>query len=202
MCPGGWIVPAATEPEGLVVNGMSRSRRDSPYANSGIVVAIEPGDWAAIGDDPLWGGIELQQRLERAACNHGGGKLRAPATRICDFIARRGSTTVPNSSYLPGLTASDVAAVLATSHLDLAARLRDALRVFQRQVRGFASGDAVMVATESRSSSPLRVPRDTESLQSTLSGLYPCGEGAGYAGGIVSAALDGMRVARAIYRNR
>ena len=196
MCPGGWIVPAATEPDGVVVNGMSLSRRDSPFANSGLVVAIELADLR--GDAPTRG-VDLQRALERAAAVAGGGDLRAPATRATDFVRGRGSSTVPHSSYEPGLTAGDVGAVLDTTGLPLAARLREALVAFDRQMRGYLTEEAVLVGVESRTSSPVRVPRDPERLVAPdLPGLYPCGEGAGYAGGIVSAALDGMRVARAI----
>lgn len=199
MCPGGWIVPAATEADGVVVNGMSLSRRDSPYANSGLVVAIELADLEALGLRGPLGGVELQRRLEVAAATAGGGLLRAPATRATDFVAGRGSSTAPASSYQPGLHATDVAAVLAASGLDLAGRVREALRRFDRQLRGYVSDDAVLVGVESRTSSPVRVPRDPATLESpTVAGLYPSGEGAGYAGGIVSAALDGVRVARAI----
>ncbi|MEZ4360891.1 MAG: NAD(P)/FAD-dependent oxidoreductase [Kofleriaceae bacterium] len=199
MCPGGWIVPAATEPDGLVVNGMSLSRRDSPYANSGLVVSIEVADLARLGLPSPLGGIELQRRLERAAALAGGGGLRAPATRATDFARGRGSSTVPATSYQPGLHACDVAEVLAATGLPLAERLREALPVFDRQLRGYLSEEAVLVGVESRTSSPVRVLRDPATLESpTLAGLYPCGEGAGYAGGIVSAAMDGMRVARAI----
>jgi uncharacterized FAD-dependent dehydrogenase len=196
MCPGGWIVPAATEPDGVVVNGMSLSRRDSPYANSGLVVAVELADLRSA--DPL-AGIELQRGLERAAALAGGGMLRAPATRVTDFLARRPSSTVPATSYQPGLTAGDVGAVLDTTGVPLAARLREAFAAFDRQMRGYVTEEAVLVGVESRTSSPVRVPRDPATLQSPdLAGLYPGGEGAGYAGGIVSAALDGMRIARAI----
>ncbi len=195
MCPGGWIVPAATEPDGIVVNGMSLSRRDSPFANSGLVVSIEPKDFAGA----VHGGVELQRRLERAAAIAGGGALRAPATRAPDFVRGRGSSTVPRTSYQPGLAAGDIGEVLDTTGLPLAARLREALAVFDRQMHGYLTEDAVLVGVESRTSSPVRVPRDATSLESPrVAGLYPCGEGAGYAGGIVSAALDGMRVARAI----
>jgi hypothetical protein len=199
MCPGGWIVPASTEPDGVVVNGMSLSRRDSPFANSGLVVSIELADVAALGLHPVTGGVELQRKLERAAAIAGGGELRAPATRVTDFIARRASSTLPPSSYQPGLAASDVGELLDATGLPLAARLREALPVFDRQMHGYITADAVLVGVESRTSSPVRVPRDPERLASVdLPGLYPCGEGAGYAGGIVSAALDGIRVARAI----
>lgn len=196
MCPGGWIVPAATEPDGVVVNGMSLSRRDSPYANSGLVIAIEPGDIP--GDDPLRG-IALQRAVEQAAAVAGGGLLRAPAQRATDFVRGHISSALPATSYQPGLGAADLGAVLDRAGLPLAARLRDALRNFDRNMRGYLTDEAVLVGVESRTSSPVRVPRDPDSLEAeTLPGLYPCGEGAGYAGGIASAALDGMRVARAI----
>jgi uncharacterized FAD-dependent dehydrogenase len=203
MCPGGWIVPAATEPDGVVVNGMSLSRRDSPFANSGIVVGVELADLARIGLDGPLGGIELQRRIERAAAIAGGGALRAPATRATDFVRGRASTTAPRTSYQPGLAPTDIAAVLDASGLDLSARLRDAIRAFGGTLRGFVSEEGVLVGVESRTSSPVRVPRDPSSLESPdLAGLYPGGEGAGYAGGIVSAALDGVRLARAIVRKR
>lgn len=208
MCPGGWIVPASTEPDGLVVNGMSLSRRDSPYANSGLVVAIDVTDLQRLGLPAPLGGIELQRRLERSALLAGGNSisgpdgprgLRAPATRATDFARGRASSTVPSTSYEPGLHATDVAAVLDVTGLPLAQRLREGLAAFDRQLRGYLTEEAVLVGVESRTSSPVRVPRDATTLQSpTLPGLYPCGEGAGYAGGIVSAAMDGVRVARVI----
>ena len=199
MCPGGWIVPAATEPDGVVVNGMSLSRRDSPFASSGLVVAVEVADLARLGLPQPLGGIELQRRLERAAAIAGGGELRAPATRATDFVRGKPSSTVPATSYQPGLAAGDVGAVLDATGLPLAARLREALVAFDRQMRGYLTEDAVLVGVESRTSSPVRIPRDRERLVSPdLANLYPCAEGAGYAGGIVSAALDGVRVARAI----
>jgi len=200
MCPGGWIVPAATEPDGVVVNGMSLSRRDSPYANSGLVVAIDPTDLP--GDDPLRG-IAYQRAIEQAAARAGGGRLRAPAQRAVDFVRGRMSSTLPTTSYQPGLASADVNALLSVPDLPIAARLRDALRHFDRQMHGYLSEDAVLIGVESRTSSPVRVVRDPQSLESVaLKGLYPCGEGAGYAGGIVSAAIDGMRVARAIVRSQ
>jgi uncharacterized protein len=199
MCPGGWIVPAATEPDAVVVNGMSLSRRDSPYANSGLVVSIDAADVERLGLALPLGGVELQRALERAAASAGGGALRAPATRATDFARGRPSSTVPATSYQPGLAAGDIAAVLDTTGLPLAARLREALAAFDRQLRGYLTDDAVLVGVESRTSSPVRIPRDRGRLESPdLAALYPCAEGAGYAGGIVSAALDGMRVARAI----
>jgi hypothetical protein len=199
MCPGGFIVPAATEVGGLVVNGMSLSRRDSRYANSGLVVGLEPGDWEAAGFTGPLGGVDLQRAVEAAAWSAGGKDLVAPATRASDFVAGRASTTVPDSSYLPGLAASDLRDVLASSRLPLAHKITEALRVFDRRMRGYASSEAVLVATESRTSAPLQVLRDPARLDSpTVRGLYPTGEGAGWAGGIVSAALDGLRVAESI----
>lgn len=199
MCPGGWIVPASTEVDGLVVNGMSLSRRDSPYANSGLVVSVEPGDWERAGFEGPLGGVALQRAVEHAAWSAGGKSLVAPATRATDFLAGRASSTVPESSYVPGLAATDVREVLRASRLPLADKLAEALRVFDRRLPGYASSDAVLVAAESRTSAPLRVLRHAERLDSpALSGLYPCGEGAGWAGGIVSSALDGIRVAEAI----
>ncbi|MEZ4224858.1 MAG: FAD-dependent oxidoreductase [Polyangiaceae bacterium] len=199
MCPGGFIVPAATDREGLVVNGMSLSRRDSPFANSGLVTSIELADLEQLGSSDALGGVRLQQRVEAAALAAGGGALRAPATRVTDFLAGRGSSTVPKCSYRPGILGSDVGAVLAESGLSLAQRLRDGLRRFGGNMRGFVSEEAVLVATESRTSAPVRVRRDPDTLQCPeLAGVFPAGEGAGYAGGIVSAAVDGMRIARAI----
>ena len=199
MCPGGWIVPAATEPDGLVVNGMSLSRRDSPYANSGMVVSIEVEDARRAGFDGPLAGLQLQRAIERRGFEAGGGAQRAPATRLTDFLAGRSSASVPDSSYVPGLTPGNLADVLDSTGLPIASRLREGLAVFGRKMPGFVSQEAVLVGVESRTSCPVRIPRDPGSLESPdVAGLYPCGEGAGYAGGIVSAALDGIRVARVI----
>jgi len=199
MCPGGWVVPASTAPDELVVNGMSLSRRDSPYANSGLVVGIEPTDWTKAGFSGPLAGVQLQRHLERAAFTAGGGALVAPATRTTDFMARRASSTLPESSYIPGLLATDIGQVLDSVGVDLARRLRAALSRFARSMPGYVSDDAILIGVESRTSSPVRVPRDAHSLASPeIDGLYPAGEGGGYAGGIVSAALDGMRVAEAL----
>lgn len=199
MCPGGWIVPAMTDDECLVVNGMSLSKRDSGFANSGLVVGVELEDYAALGLEGPLAGIEVQRRAERAARALGGGDNRAPATRVDDFLARRGSSTTPATSYLPGLTATNVAEALDATGLPLAARMRDALAVFDRKLRGYGSTEAVLVGVESRTSAPVRIVRDPESLEAVgARGLYPAGEGAGYAGGIVSAAVDGIRIAERI----
>jgi uncharacterized FAD-dependent dehydrogenase len=198
MCPGGWIVPAATEPDGVVVNGMSLSRRDSPFANSGLVVAVSVEDSARVGLAGPMAGIELQRRIERASAVAGGGELCAPGVRATDFVGRRASTSLPKTSYQPGIREADMDAVLGASGLPLAERLREALVEFDRKMRGYVSDEAVLIGVESRTSSPVRVVRDNDTLMSpTVAGLFPCGEGAGYAGGIVSAAMDGVKVARA-----
>ncbi len=196
MCPGGWVVPASTEPGGLVVNGMSLSKRGSPYANSGLVVGVEPEDWQRAGFAGPLGGVDFQRRLEETAFVAGGGALRAPATRVTDLLAGRSSSTLPEGSYQPGLQAGDVSEVLDCTGHRLSERLRGGIRQFERRMRGYMTEEAVLIGVESRSSSPVRVPRSRTSLQSLdLDGLYPAGEGAGYAGGIVSAAMDGLRIA-------
>ncbi|HMJ10556.1 MAG TPA: FAD-dependent oxidoreductase [Polyangiaceae bacterium] len=201
MCPGGFVVPASTDAEGLVVNGMSLSKRDSPFANSGLVVSLEPAELAAHGFEGVFAGVEFQRAVERAACVAGGGMLRAPATRVSDFLAGRASSSVPKTSYQPGLNPSNVAEVLDTAGVPLSSYLKQALQRFERRMRGYLSEEAVLIGVESRTSSPVRVVRDENTLEARgLCGLYPCGEGAGYAGGIVSAALDGVRVAEAITR--
>jgi hypothetical protein len=199
MCPGGFVVPASTEPGEVVVNGMSLSKRGSAYANSGVVVSVEPEDVLRIGLRGPLAGVELQRRIERAAFVAGGGELRAPATRVTDFVAGRSSSTVPEASYIPGLTATDLSQVLDAGGLALAQRLRQALTDFNRRLRGFLTEEAVLIGVESRTSSPVRIVRSNETFESPdILGLYPCGEGAGFAGGIVSAALDGILVAARI----
>ncbi len=195
MCPGGFIVAAATEDGAVVVNGMSPSKRNSRYANSGMVVGVGP---QTFGDDPL-AGVRYQASVEQAAFRAGGGRFRAPAQRIDDYLAGRVSTTLPECSYRPGLNAVDLADVLPPR---IDQPLRDALQSFERRnMRGYITREAVMVGVESRSSAPIRVVRERETLQSTShEGLFPGGEGAGYAGGIVSAALDGLRLADAVAR--
>jgi hypothetical protein len=196
MCPGGWIVPATTEPDAIVVNGMSLSRRGSLFANSGIVVAIEPPDLSPLGYDGVFGGVRFQRDIERHAFELGGGAQTAPAQRIADFLAGRASGTLPKSSYRPGLRAAPLHRELPEI---LVGRLRVALASFARMMRGYDTEEAVAVGVESRTSSPIRVVRDRGTLENpTLGGLYPCGEGAGYAGGIASAAIDGIRVAERI----
>lgn len=198
MCPGGWIVPASTDKHGLVVNGMSLSRRDSPFANSGLVVAIGLEDMEKLGLKGPLAGIELQNKLEARTLFAGGGGLVAPASRVEDFVRGRLSRDLPTTSYLPGLKAADMTSLLDVTLLPLASRLKEALLYFNQVMPGYLTNEAIVVGVESRTSSPVRIVRDERSLSSNLLGLYPCGEGAGYAGGIMSAAMDGIKIARQI----
>ncbi|WEK37767.1 MAG: FAD-binding protein [Candidatus Pseudobacter hemicellulosilyticus] len=200
MCPGGIIAPAATSPGELVVNGWSPSKRNNPYANSGMVVAVEDKDFAGLQKQfgPL-AAMEFQRAVEAKAFQAGGGHFVAPAQRMVDFAEGKLSASLPDCSYLPGLRSAPLQEVLPGF---IHQALRQALREFGKKMRGrpgmpgYFTNEAVLVATESRTSSPVRIPRDPESLQHPqVSGLYPCAEGAGYAGGIVSAAMDGERVA-------
>lgn len=196
MCPGGWIVPAATENDEVVVNGMSLSRRDSPFANSGLVVTVEPEDVAAFSaEHGILAGIAYQKELERVAKRAGGGGQVAPGQRVPDFVAGRISRELPEMSYFPGAKAAPLHELLPGA---VVSRMRSGLKLFDRRIRGYAAEHALLLGFETRTSSPLRIPRERDSLEHPeLKGLFPCGEGAGYAGGIVSAALDGMRVAEA-----
>jgi uncharacterized FAD-dependent dehydrogenase len=196
MCPGGFIVPSATEQDEVVVNGMSLSRRDSPFANSGLVVSVETEDLAPFAGHGVLAGVAYQKSLEVMAAEAGGGVQRAPAQRVTDFIAGRGSSSLPPCSYKPGITAMPLHELLPPA---LSRRLQAGLREFGGSMRGYVTEEAIVVGVETRTSSPVRVPRDHETLEHPqVARLYPCGEGAGYAGGIVSAAIDGMRVADAL----
>ena len=197
MCPGGFVVPAVSETDGLVVNGMSPSNRGSHWANSGMVVELHPED---LPEEYRKHGVlammRFQQEMERRAFVEAGNSLIAGAQRMKDFVDGKPSRNIPPSSYLPGVQ---------TSRLDLwmpsivANRLRKGFKVFGRNARGFLTNDAVVIGVETRTSSPLRIPRDYALLHHVnLQGLYPCGEGAGYAGGIVSSAIDGERCAEAL----
>jgi uncharacterized FAD-dependent dehydrogenase len=198
MCPGGIIAPASTAPDELVVNGWSPSRRNNPYANSGIVVSVEEKDMAPFRKYGPLAGIYFQQSVERKAFREGGGRFVAPAQRMADFVAGKISSTLPACSYLPGIHAASLDQVLPSFIYN---SLRQAFPLFGKKMKGYFTNEAVLVATESRTSSPVRVPRDPHSLQHPQIGnLFPCGEGAGYAGGIVSAAMDGERVADQIVR--
>ena len=195
MCPGGIICPAATENNEIVVNGWSPSKRNTPYANSGIVVEIQPRDLKGLANNPL-AGIQYQQQVEQLAYVSGGGKQVAPAQRLSDFVRMKPSSSLPDCSYLPGIHATNLQEVLPKA---IHQRLRGAFRLFGERMKGYLTNEAVVVAVESRTSSPVRIPRDKESMMHPqVEGLYPCGEGAGYAGGIMSAAIDGGRSAIAI----
>lgn len=197
MCPGGFIVPAATSPGEVVVNGMSPSHRNSKWANAGIIVETRVEDIPA--SFAKYGGLKgmyYQQWLEQEAFKYGGERQTAPAQRLTDFISRRESASLPAVSYFPGVVSSPLHGWLPPF---IAERLREGFLQFERKMRGFVTAEAVITGVESRSSSPVRIPRDQESLEHTgVKGLYPAGEGSGYAGGILSSAVDGIRVARAV----
>jgi len=197
MCPGGFIVPAATENDEVVVNGMSLSKRDSPFANSGMVVTVEPEDIVDLTNQyGVLGGIVFQKQLEQLAKRAGGSGQVAPAQRLIDFLKKRDSKTLAKTSYKPGLAESRIDELLPDFISD---RMAEGLSLFGNKMRGYISDECNLIGFETRTSSPVRIPRDSDSLQHPeLPGLFPCGEGAGFAGGIVSAALDGMRCADAL----
>jgi uncharacterized FAD-dependent dehydrogenase len=220
MCPGGIIAPAATDPGELVVNGWSPSKRDNPYANSGMVVQVQVEEALKQMADKRWQGrttddgrqttggnsvnrqlstfnplalMHFQQMVEQKAFTAGGGKMVAPAQRMADFVAGKTSASLPECSYIPGLQSADLSTVLPPF---IHQSLQQGFKAFGQKMRGYFTNDAVVVATESRTSSPVRIPRDNDTLEHPqIKGLYPCAEGGGYAGGIVSAAMDGERVA-------
>jgi uncharacterized protein len=193
MCPGGQVVAATSEAGRVVTNGMSQYSRAERNANAGLVVGVTPADYP--GD--VLAGVEFQRRLESAAFIAGGGDYRAPGQRVGDFLAGRASTTLGTviPSYQPGVTPADLAQVLPDWAV---VAMREALRAFDRDIPGFAMADAVMTGVETRTSSPLRIPRGFDFESVNTPGLYPAGEGAGYAGGILSAGVDGIRVAEAL----
>ncbi|MCM1301429.1 MAG: FAD-binding protein [Alistipes senegalensis] len=197
MCPGGFIVPAMTDAAQSVVNGMSPSGRTSPYANSGLVTEVRLSDFEHLRAE--WGelaGLRFQQQLEELARRHGGDRQTAPAQRVTDFVAGRASRTLPATSYIPGIVPSRLDEWLPRFMAD---GLRQGLATFGRRMRGFVTDQAVVVGVESRTSTPVRIPRDPATLMHPeIEGLFPAGEGAGYAGGIISAALDGERIAEAV----
>jgi uncharacterized FAD-dependent dehydrogenase len=192
MCPGGIIAPCATEAGEIVVNGWSPSKRNNPFANSGTVVQINMEDVQGDNADPFKM-LNFQHQIEQLAYKAGGGKLVAPAQRMVDFVEGRLSTTLPENSYLPGTKSVELKEVLPDWIND---RLRRALPAFGKKMKGYYTNEAILVGVESRTSSPVKVPRDKETLQHPqVQGLFPCGEGAGYAGGIISAAIDGINCA-------
>ncbi|HUB61342.1 MAG TPA: FAD-dependent monooxygenase [Puia sp.] len=197
MCPGGIIAPASTDNGELVVNGWSPSKRNNPFANSGMVVTIEEKDLQAFRKHGPLAGLYFQQQVEQKAFVSGGGKFVAPAQRMTDLVEGRLSADLPACSYLPGLRSAPLKNVLPGFVYDA---LRKGLSLFGEKKPGYFTREAVVVATESRTSSPVRVPRDAERLHHPqIRNLFPCGEGAGYAGGIISAAMDGEKVADSVY---
>ena len=195
MCPGGLMVPSATSPGEIVLNGMSLSRRDSQFANSGLVVSLNPTDFEQ-PDDPFCG-LYFQSAVEQGAFNAGDGSQKAPAQRITDFMQSRVSATLPPASYIPGLWSAPVHALLPKL---IVGPMKAGIKEFAGQMKGFFSEEAILVAPESRTSSPVRIPRNSLSMHPDCEGLFPCGEGAGYAGGIVSAAMDGQACAKAAFQ--
>lgn len=196
MCPGGIIAPAATNANELVVNGWSPSKRNNPFANSGIVVSIELSDTRGFTKHGSLAGLYFQQDVEQKAYAAGGGGFVAPAQRLQDFVDDKISDSLPLCSYLPGIACADLKQVLpAFVHRQLKAGFKE----FGKKMKGWLTNEGIAVATESRTSSPIRIPRNADTLQHPqIRRLYPCGEGAGFAGGIVSAAMDGQRVANQI----
>ncbi len=195
MCPGGIIAPAATAPGEIVVNGWSPSKRNNAFANSGLVVTVDENDFKPYAKFGPLAAMQLQSAVEQK-CFAVSGNLQAPAQRVLDFVNKVHSATLPDCSYLPGIKSSALDDVLPDF---IAKSLRDALQSFGKKLKGYVTNEAVMMATESRTSSPVRIPRDKETLEHPqIKGLYPCGEGAGYAGGIISAAIDGERCAEAL----
>jgi uncharacterized protein len=197
MCPGGIIAPASTQHNKLVVNGWSPSKRNNAYANSGIVVAVDHEDYKPFAKYKELSALYYQNDIEANVFNAGGGKYVAPAQRVSDFMANKTSSTLPSCSYLPGINSVNINELLPKA---IASRLMLGFKAFNAKMKGYIQNEAIIVATESRTSSPVRIPRDNVTLQHPqIIGLYPCGEGAGYAGGIVSAAMDGVRIAHAVY---
>ncbi len=192
MCPGGLIVPAATSPGELVVNGMSLSRRDSAFANAAMVVTIDENPFP----HDILGGIKYQKSLEQKVYEYGDGSQAAPAQRVTDFLKDQVSSTLPDCSYIPGIYAGPLHQLLPE---EIVRRIKRALAIFDKRMKGYITKEALFVGLESRTSAPVRIPRHRETLMHEgIQSLFPAGEGAGYAGGILSAALDGERVAEAV----
>ena len=198
MCPGGIIVPASTSPDEIVVNGMSLSKRNSPFANSGLVVSVNSNDWKTYDSEDPFGGLKFQQDYEKQTFEWANKTQSAPAQRVTDFIKGKDSESLPRASYIPGLKSLPLHQLLPSI---IRKTLQKALIIFDRRMKGYVTDEAIIVAAESRTSSPIRVTRDKETyMHPQVDGLFPCGEGAGYAGGIVSSAIDGENVADAVVR--
>lgn len=196
MCPGGIIAPCATEKEEVVTNGWSPSKRNNPYANSGIVVSVAPEDLPNYKENDPFVCLDFQKKVEYDCWVAGGKTQQVPAQRMVDFVQGKTSTDFPKTSYQPGIVSVNLAAVLPPL---IAKRLQKAFIKFGRKMKGYYTNEAVLHAPESRTSSPVSIPRDPDTLEHiNIKGLYPCGEGAGYAGGIISAAIDGINCVDAI----
>ncbi|MFH0895742.1 MAG: FAD-dependent oxidoreductase [Bacteroidota bacterium] len=193
MCPGGMIVPAATGPGELVVNGMSNSQRNSPFANAGIVTAVDANDFKDFEKSGVLSGLRYQAEMEKHAFIAGGSTQAAPAQKLMDFLKGKLSSKIPETSYTPGLASAPLHEILP---FPVAKRLKEGLKLFEKKMRGFLTDEAVLIGVESRTSSPLRIPRYPDTYEHIqFKGLFPCGEGSGYSGGIMSSALDGERCA-------
>jgi uncharacterized protein len=198
MCPGGLVVPAATAPGEIVVNGMSMSRRDSEYANSGTVVAIELEDLQNYQQHGVFSTMLFQKEVEQKMFQAGDGSQKAPAQRLTDFVHQKISSTLPSTSYIPGLISAPMHDILPPS---VYGRLREGVLQFGKMMKGYMTEEANVIGTESRTSSPVRIPRNSETyMHDAIKGFFPCGEGAGYAGGIISAAMDGQNVAKGVVK--
>ncbi len=198
MCPGGLIVPAATAPGELVVNGMSLSRRDSPFANSGFVTSVSVEELVEHGYEGLYATMNFQKDVEQKMFESGDGTQKAPAQRVKDFVDQKMSEELNPTSYIPGIYSADMNALLPEF---IAKRLRRGITEIDKKMAGYNTNEANIIGVESRTSSPIKIPRDRETYMHTeVKGLFPCGEGAGYAGGILSACMDGENVASAVKR--
>lgn len=197
MCPGGIIVPASTNKDELVLNGMSVSKRNSPFANAGLVVSVTEKDWhKKYGKYGIFAGLEYQKALEHRCYKAGGETQAAPAQRVTDFVKGKVTSSLPETSYKPGIISAPVHNIL---YSNISRRLMRAMQVFNSKMKGYYTEEALMIAPESRTSSPIRIPRDKVTFEHVeIKGLFPAGEGAGYAGGIVSAAIDGENCAKNI----
>ncbi|MDR1417180.1 MAG: NAD(P)/FAD-dependent oxidoreductase, partial [Prevotellaceae bacterium] len=196
MCPGGMIVPSATAPGELVVNGMSNSQRSSPYANAGVVAQVNLADYVRYEKFGALAGLRFRQEVERAMFAAGGATQTAPAQRLTDFVSGRVSSSLGKTSYIPGVTSAPLHALLPGF---VSQSLRQAFLEFGKKMRGYLTDEAMLLAVESRTSSPVRIPRNPQTMQHIqIANLYPCGEGAGYAGGITSSAIDGANCAERI----
>ncbi|MFQ5445653.1 MAG: NAD(P)/FAD-dependent oxidoreductase [Saprospiraceae bacterium] len=196
MCPGGLVVPAATAPGEIVLNGMSMSRRDSPFANSGTVVQVELEDLREFDSHGVFKALAFQEMVEKAVFHFGGGSQKAPAQRLPDFTRGKTSTSLPSTSYIPGIYSAPLHEILPDFIYE---KLKLGVQEFGRKMKGYFTEEANVIATESRTSAPIRIPRNKETFMHVeVEGLFPSGEGAGYAGGIISAAMDGQNVAKAV----